>query len=202
MFSQCLDLGPKYHPVGTIKNGWAWMYYNEPAPHKLGKEGNKDGKQSSQGLMQTADGYYGNSKGGYWHPGFAWAARRSALDSLGCLLDRCIVGSADWHMAAALIGQAEQTLSRQLQPSYKREVMEWQERAVALVRGNIGYVDGLLTHHWHGRKVDRHYSDRWRILVDNKYDPELDLKRDAQGLYQLTERCQSLRCLLGSEARR
>jgi hypothetical protein len=183
MFSHCLDLGPKYQPVGTMKNSWAWMYYNEPAPVKTAKAGQ----------MKTANGYYGTSKCGYWHPGFAWAARRGALNSLGCLLDRCIVGSADWHMAAALIGQAEQTLSRQLQPAYKREVLEWQERAVALVRGNIGYVDGLLAHHWHGRKVDRHYSDRWRILVDNQYDPELDLKRDIQGLYQLTDRSQALR---------
>jgi len=41
--------------------------------------------------------------------------------------------------------------------------------------------------------VDRHYSDRWKILVDNKYNPESDLKRDAQGLYSLTDRSPGLR---------
>jgi len=72
-------------------------------------------------------------------------------------------------------------------------VLEWQDRANRFVKGNIGYVDGLLNHHWHGRKVDRYYSDRWRILVDNKYNPETDLKRDAQGLYVLMDRSQGLR---------
>ncbi|MCX6610482.1 MAG: hypothetical protein NTW74_06475, partial [Acidobacteria bacterium] len=183
MFSHALDLGPKYEPVGALKNSFAWMYYNEP----------KSERTPRAGSMRTAEGYYGYSKGGYWHPGFAWAARRSALDALGCLLDFCIVGSADWHMAASLIGEGEKTISRQLHPNYKREVLEWQDRATKLVKGNIGYVDGLLNHHWHGRKVDRHYSDRWRILVDNKYNPESDLKRDAQGLYTLTDRSPGLR---------
>jgi len=183
MFSHCLDLGPKYEPVGQIRRSFAWMYYNEPRRER----------EPRLGAMRTAEGYYGFSKGGYWHPGFAWAARRSALDSLGCLLDFCIVGSADWHMAASLIGEGEKTLSRQLHPAYKREVLEWQDRAQKLVKRNIGYVDGLLNHHWHGRKVDRHYSDRWKILIGNKYNPETDLKRDAQGLYVLTDRSAGLR---------
>ena len=55
MFSHCLDLGPKYEPVGTIKNSFAWMYYNEP----------KAQQNSTSGTMRTADGYYGYSKGGY-----------------------------------------------------------------------------------------------------------------------------------------
>ncbi len=183
MFSHCQDLGPKYEPLSTLKNGWVWMYYNEPAP-----------KMKRQlGAMNTANGYYGYSKGGYWHPGFAWAARRSALDGLGQLLDTCIAGSADWHMAAALIGEAERTLGRDLHPEYKRHVMQWQERAESKVRRNIGYVDGLVNHHWHGKKADRQYSDRWRILVDNGYSPEMDLQRDSQGLYRLTDRSLRLR---------
>ncbi len=183
MFSHCVDLGPKYEPVGAFKNGFVWMYYNEPRPEAV----------PSAGRMRTAAGHYGYTKAGYWHPGFAWAARRSALDALGCLLDFCIVGSADWHMAACLIGEGEKTISRQLHPAYKREVLAWQERASHHIRGNIGYVDGVLAHHWHGRKVDLHYTDRWRILVDHQYDPDADLKRDAQGLFQLTGRSAGLR---------
>ncbi len=183
MFSHCQDLGPKYQPMSNLKHGWMWMYYNEPAPKR----------QRRSGSMATAEGYYGYSKGGYWHPGFAWAARRQALDALGQLLDPCIAGSADWHMAAALIGEAERTLSRGLQAEYKRRVLDWQARAEAKIRRNVGYVDGLLNHHWHGKKVDRQYSDRWRILVDNAYNPDTDLQRDAQGLYQLTGRSVRLR---------
>ena len=36
---------------------------------------------------------------------------------------------------------------------------------------NVGYVDGLVLHHWHGHKADRKYGNRWRIYVDNKFDP-------------------------------
>lgn len=175
MFSHCQDLGPKFQPVGGMKNGWVWMYYNEP----LAKV------QAMAGAMKTAKGDYGYAKGGYWHPGFAWAARRSALDHAGQLLDTCIVGSADWHMAAALIGEAERTLSAPVHPHYKRDVLRWQERVERHIHRNIGYVDGVLNHHWHGRKADRFYGDRWRILVDNEFDPDVDLKRDAQGLYLL-----------------
>lgn len=97
MFSHALDLGLKYEPVGPIKNGFAWIYYNEP----------KAERSAAAGHMRTADGYYGYSKGGYWHPDFAWAVKRSAIDALGCLLDFCVVGSADWHMATCLIGEGE-----------------------------------------------------------------------------------------------
>ena len=183
MFSHCLDLGPKYEPVGPIRNGFVWMYYNEPKPTKI----------SARGSMRTADGEYGYTRGGYWHPGFAWAARRSAICALGRLLDFCIVGSADWHMAACLIGEGEKTLNADLHPSYTRRVLDWQDEALALLKKNIGYVDGLLCHHWHGRKADRHYTDRWKILVDNKYNPDTDLKPDAQGLYSLTDRNIGLR---------
>ncbi|GAB4373502.1 MAG: hypothetical protein OHK0021_15640 [Bryobacter sp.] len=183
MFSHAQDLGPKFEPIGELKRGWVWMYYNEPAPQR----------QRRLGSMGTADGYYGYAKGGYWHPGFAWAARRSALDAVGQLLDVCIAGSADWHMAAALIGEAERTLSRELHPRYKESVLMWQNRAETSIRRNIGYVHGLLNHHWHGRKVDRQYSNRWRILVENGYNPAEDLIRDSQGLYSLSGRSPRLR---------
>lgn len=183
MFSHCQDLGPQCEPSGDVKRGWVWMYYNEPQPRFW----------QSSGTMRTANGYYGYSKGGYWHPGFAWAARRSAIDKAGGLIDTCIGGSGDWHMAAALIGEVERTLTPGLHPNYRAEMLRWQRRVESQLRRNIGYVDGMLLHHWHGRKVDRKYMDRWRILVDNQYDPLEDLKRDAQGLYQLSDRSHRLR---------
>jgi len=62
----------------------------------------------------------------------------------------------------------------------------WQTRALRLNK-NIGYVDGLLTHSWHGKKKDRKYGDRWRIYLENRYNPLIDLRRDTQGLYLLDE---------------
>jgi hypothetical protein len=63
-------------------------------------------------------------------------------------------------------------------------VAQWQARAVREVQTNIGYVDGLLLHEWHGPKAARQYKSRWRILTDHAFDPYTDLKADWQGLWQ------------------
>ena len=49
-------------------------------------------------------GHYGS--GGPGATGGAWAFRRSAFNTVGGLLDVCILGSADWHMAFGLVGKA------------------------------------------------------------------------------------------------
>ncbi len=128
-----------------------------------------------------------------WHPGFAWAARRSAINHLGGLIDFSILGAGDRHMAFGLVGKMQQAIHGSLQLGYAKELMMWQERAERHIRRNVGYVPGTLLHHWHGKKRDRGYRDRWEILIGNKFDPDLDLKRDWQGLYQLTDRSIELR---------
>jgi hypothetical protein len=80
-----------------------------------------------------------------------------------------------------------------LTEAYARNLLLWQTRAELYIKRNIGFVDGLLLHYWHGKKRDRRYAERWNILVDNHFDPDLDLKRDRQGLWQLTERNIKLR---------
>lgn len=148
------------------------------------------------------NGYYceETKKGPHWHPGFAWAARRSALDAVGGLMDFCILGSADHHMAHALIGQVHLTLVKGLSGRYKALLLRWGHRAKAL-RFNIGYVAGSLLHYWHGPKVARRYKDRWQILVECGFDPDLDLKRDMFGLWQLSDRSHKLRDRLRAYSR-
>ena len=48
-------------------------------------------------------------------------------------------------------------------------------------------------HAWHGKKKQRKYIERWDILIRNDYVPYLDLRRDWQGLYALTDRNRQLR---------
>jgi len=127
------------------------------------------------------------------HPGYAWAARREFFDSVGGLMDRAILGAADTHMAFALIGRGAETYHQGVTPNYKLMVSQWQERALDLVHKNVGFVPGTILHYWHGKKADRRYQDRWKILVDNKYDPVADLKRDWQGLLSLDRRRVRLR---------
>jgi len=172
MWTHAQDLNPSFEPVGDIQRGFIWSYYNDPKP-----------KPNPKG--------YGAFRN--WHPGYAWAARRDFVDTVGGLVDWAILGSADTHMACALIGQADMSMHPNLSPRYRKKLHIWQERAESRIQRNVGYVNGLLLHYWHGRKRDRGYNDRWKILVDYGFDPDRDLKRDAQGLWQLTDRSHRLR---------
>ncbi len=168
MFANAIDLGPKGEPLKSHE-GFVHKWYR--------------GQFSEQ-----SEDYYENG-----HCGYAWAARREALDHVGGLIDWAVLGSADRHMAEALIGRASKSLNRCLSKTYKDMVREWESRAEKYILHDIGYLDGTLVHHWHGKKADRRYVDRWKILTRNGFDPHLDLKRDSQGLYQLTDRNIKLR---------
>lgn len=166
MFQTAIDLGPTGESL-QIHHGFVWSYLN--------------GRPAGKDYM------------GLGHPGYAWAARREAIDFTGQLLDMGILGAGDRHMALSLIGRAESSFSKHVTSEYARHVLRWQDRCEKYIKRDIGYVPGTILHGWHGRKKDRGYQDRWQILIKNEYDPELDLMRDWQGLYQLTDRSIKLR---------
>jgi len=151
--------------------------------------------QRHRGFMYCYMNCFKKDCGNYvtWHPGFAWAARRSAINHLGGLVDFAILGAADRHMAHGLIGRMKETIHKKLCSAYAQDLLLWEARAEKYILRNVGYVEGLLLHHWHGKKRDRRYAERWNILVDNGYDPRLDLKRDWQMMWQLTDRNIKLR---------
>lgn len=154
MFSWGMDVGPTYEPVGV------------PVPGIIANPGPPE------------------YKGGNRRSGLAWAARRDALDYVGGLMDFCVLGSADWHMAHALLGRGDDSRPEEVTDEYKRAILEWQYRALQLPRG-VGYVPGLLLHYWHGRKVNRLYNERWKPLIEHQYNPQMDIKKNAHGVYQL-----------------
>lgn len=189
MFSQAADLDPQYTILDGVRDGIISHWMN--TGHGPISVRGKDGEYGGYGY-----GYGGHGGAGNKHPGYAWAARRSAFDHLGGLIDWAIVGSADWHMAAALVGQVSASIGpsvREACPRYVEQCKNWEYNAVKNLKYNIGFMDGLILHFWHGKKLDRKYFDRWRILVDNKFDPMYDLKRDWQGLWQLTDHNHKLR---------
>ena len=182
MFSHAQDVGPDYEPLGTTPGFFYKWVVDRPSPH-----------DAAFGTPKKAYGYYSVSSGQFWHPGFAWAAKRSALESVGMLIDWAILGSGDWHMASALVGQVERSLCAGYSPAYIRMCRDWQERAEKYIRRNVGYVPGLVNHFFHGTKRNRAYDQRWKLLALAGYDPQVDLKRDWQGLFQLADRSRTLR---------
>lgn len=165
MFEQAVDLGPRQQTL-KVHNGFVYNY--------------------NRGVQETSSNPYYHQYGYVGHPGFAWAARREAIDMVGGLMDFPILGSADHHMAMALIDRVEHCRPSKANVVYKAMLKMWEDRAKKLVTRDIGYVPGTLLHHWHGKKKDRKYVERWQILIDNDYNPFTDLKRDWQGLWQLS----------------
>lgn len=169
MFQTAVDLGPEGE-AHRLFNSFAWNY--------------------CRGVSDVdSNGYYYGYIG---HPGFCWAARREAVDTIGQLIDFAILGSGDHHMALGLIGRIHASYPKDVTPSYKIFLHTWEERAKALHK-DIGFVHGTITHMWHGKKKNRKYKERWEILVQDEYSPIKDIKRDSQGLYTWSGHNQKLR---------
>ncbi len=118
--------------------------------------------------------------------GGAWSFTRHAFDAVGGMLDACICGSGDWHMAFGLVGRSSGSREvKATHPNYGGTIRAWQERAKAL-RQDIGCIDHLALHHWHGKLQNRGYGSRVSILVDNEFDPLTDVAYDSQGVLRLT----------------
>ena len=125
--------------------------------------------------------------------GGALAFRRSAFNSVGRLLDRCILGHADWYMAFSLVGlDAPDIHTQKYAPDYVAYVTAWKDRA-AIIKKNVGYVDGMAIHFFHGSKTRRAYSSRDAILAKHQFSPYRDVYEDDQGILQLTPEKPALR---------
>ena len=169
MFSNAIDLGPNFEFIQN-NNGFVSMYHknNFQPPFGTGR-----------------GGYYLGDKYAYWHPGFAWAATRAAMDKIS-LMDKAILGAGDHHMALCLIGEGKRSIPNDdISPAYVKMVLDWEKNAVFALRKNIGYVPGTIMHYWHGAKVNRNYQGRWDIIKKWNYDPVSDLSKDSFGLYRL-----------------
>lgn len=129
--------------------------------------------------------------------GGAWAFRREALEKCGGLLETCILGSGDWHMAYGIAATPDMhPQTRELTlcgRAYAESIRTWQVRAATATRQNIGCVDCYAVHHYHGDKMKRGYEWRWKILRDNDFNPNTDIFKDAQGILQLTPEKPKLR---------
>ena len=99
----------------------------------------------------------------YAHPGYAWAMRRTAFNFMGGLLDFSILGSGDLHFAYALLNRIHETFPPSLHQDYHQLAAIWGARVAKVAQNgaDVGYIPVNIRHHWHGKRSDRNYVDRW-----------------------------------------
>lgn len=187
MFQTAADLGPEGE-ILQVFNGFGYSKVAGLPPilnsRDLPPERTADYYYDSGDPNPTPPG--GEPKGKFWHPGFAWAIRRDTYDNVGGLIDWSILGSADHMMALSWLGKVRRAIPSGMHPNFVRAAEIYQERCAEHVRQDVGYVPGTILHWFHGKKRDRRYVDRWDILKRWQYDPERDIRKDHQGLVQLT----------------
>lgn len=164
MFEAAIDCDPHHNPTGNIHKGFISEYI----------------KRGYKPPEYAGTWYYGAG-----HPGYAWAATREAINWLGGLIEVAILGAGDRHMALGLVGCMDQSIPKGMSKDYRSELLAWQARATRYIKRDVGFVPGGIYHYWHGKKRDRGYHDRWKILIENNYQPSKDIVRDSQGLFWL-----------------
>jgi hypothetical protein len=189
LFSSYADLTGETYDTGheplRVTPGFAYNYIQ--SGYKL-PEGFMNGGWKKPGAID--DEYYlaavAGAPRGVGATGGAWAFRRSAYDTVGGLLEQCILGHGDWFMAFGLVGEEAPDMHIDgYTDDYRNAILAWQRNAARLKK-NIGYVAQFATHMFHGSKFRRGYANRDLILVKHKFSPRLDLRKDWQGIYQLT----------------
>ncbi|HVO97143.1 MAG TPA: hypothetical protein VMT15_03710 [Bryobacteraceae bacterium] len=172
------SLGTGHLPI-RINTGFAFNYVQNG--YRL------PGGYSDGGWKQKSYSYAtAGARRGVGATGGMWAFRRPAFDTVGGLLDKCILGHGDWFMAFGLVCEEVPDVHLgNYSADYRAAIAAWQGSASKL-KQNIGYVDGFAVHHFHGSKVRRAYSHRDLILVRHQFVPTTDLRPDWQGIYQLT----------------
>lgn len=170
LFQNAIDLGPTGETM-LVHTSFMALYVNGEPMNNYSK--------------------HKNYKNG--HTGYAWACTRKAFNNFGTLPNYCILGSADSHIALALIGEVEKSLHPKLNENYKKLLRIFQDRCERHIKRNVSYVNGTINHFYHGGKSSRQYSSRWCILLNNDYDPLADIKYDSNSVLQLEDKKIKLR---------
>lgn len=159
LFSHCLDMDLEEHTM-KVFNSFSFQY-------------TKRHKYIGAGIN-------------YWHPGYAWAMTRRAYERVGGLYEYAILGSGDNIMALSIIDYGLLAIKNESSNDYKNSILDYQSKIRKL---RLGYVPGVIRHHFHGAKKNRRYENRWKILLQNNYIPTLHVHHDVNGILVPTIEC-------------
>lgn len=118
--------------------------------------------------------------------GLAWASRRKVLEKHG-FYDACILGTGDRAMLCAALGKFEYgTRALLMNARRAQHYLAWARPYFETVRGRVGYIQGRLSHLWHGDVKDRRYQQRHRRLASFDFDPFTDIAINHNGCWRWT----------------
>jgi hypothetical protein len=121
--------------------------------------------------------------------GGQWAFTREAYDHMGGLYDKNILGDGDDVMAFSFLPLKNREVTQLFRPggsvAWHQSIRDWQTR-VQDIRPWMA-IEGIVNHLWHGDAAKRGYDARWKILVEEGYNPDTDLQRNAWGVWECTK---------------
>jgi len=120
----------------------------------------------------------------FWHPGYAWAITREAYEKIGGIYQDSILGSGDNIMALSFIQKCNTVCNPDYSSDFRESMLDFQKKVEGL---RLGYIPGVIRHHYHGTKENRRYMDRWKILVKHGYSPVTHITYDPSGILIPTE---------------
>jgi hypothetical protein len=115
----------------------------------------------------------------YWHPGYAWAITRKAYEKINGLYDKAILGSGDSIIAMSLINKCSSINNVNYHKDYNNSMLLYQKLASKL---RLGYTPGIIRHYYHGSKINRRYTERWKILMKFNFSPLTHITYDSNGI--------------------
>ena len=174
-FSHCIWLPPDVESVDNRLVTYPALHDEFNRSHSFGFGWTNFGKHALESRIL------------YGHVGFAWAARRSIIESVGLYDGDIYAGSGDNLMAHGFVGH--ETMLRVEGHALSQYLIDhfqnWAEHTYTKVQGDVGYVNGNLNHLWHGSASNRRYYERLLFLRDINFDPSCHIKRSESGLYEL-----------------
>ena len=79
----------------------------------------------------------------------------------------------------SLINKCNSINNANYNKDYNNSMLDYQKIASKL---RLGYTPGIIRHYYHGSKINRKYTERWKILMKYNFSPYIDITYDSSGI--------------------
>jgi GR25 family glycosyltransferase involved in LPS biosynthesis/GTP:adenosylcobinamide-phosphate guanylyltransferase len=117
-------------------------------------------------------------------PGFAWTIRRECIDKIK-FLDTQIIGGGDSLMFYSFFGISKGIVSNQMNKEWFDVFKKWYNESYNEINCSVSYISGRIKHLYHGEIINRKYNTRYKLLSENGFDPNIDMKINESGLWEI-----------------